>query len=51
LPIKFEDAIVEALGRSPERPVPLQGIEDLPQRFEVMDAHVDAIKAYLVANT
>ena len=51
LPIKFEDAIVEALGRSPERPEPLQGIEDLPQRFEVMDSDVDAIKAYLVANT
>ena len=51
LPTKFEDAIIEALGHSPERPEPLQGIEDLPQRFEVMDADVDAIKAYLVSNT
>ena len=51
LPAKFEDAIVEALGHAPERPAALEGIEALPQRFEVMDADVDAIKAYLVANT
>jgi threonine synthase len=51
LPIKFEDAIIEALGHSPDRPESLRGIEDLPQRFEVMNADVDAVKAYLVANT
>ena len=51
LPAKFEDSILEALGYLPERPTPLEGIEKLPQRFEVMDADVTAIKAYLVANT
>lgn len=51
LPAKFEDAIVEALGDTPERPAALEGIEKLPQRFEVMDADVNAIKAYIVANT
>jgi threonine synthase len=51
LPVKFEDSIIEALGHTPERPAPLAGIEDLPQRFEVMDVDVDAVKAYLVANT
>lgn len=51
LPAKFEDAIVEALGDAPERPAALEGIEKLPQRFEVMDADVNAIKAYIVANT
>ena len=51
LPIKFEDSILEALGHFPDRPTALKGIEDLPQRFEVMDADVDAIKAFLVANT
>jgi len=51
LPAKFEDAIVEALGHAPERPAPLEGIENLPQRFEVMNANVDEVKAYLVANT
>lgn len=51
LPAKFEDAITEALGHAPERPAALEGIEALPQRFEVMNADVDAIKAYIVANT
>lgn len=51
LPAKFEDAITEALGQAPERPAALNNIEKLPQRFEVMNADVDAIKAYIVANT
>lgn len=48
LPAKFEDAIVEALGRQPERPASLQGLESLPQRFEVMDADAAAIKQFIV---
>ncbi len=48
LPAKFEDAIAEALGHKPERPTDLAGLEDLPQRFEVMDADVKAIKQYIV---
>ena len=44
LPAKFEETIVEALGRRPERPAGLQGIEDLPQRVEVIDVSVDAVK-------
>jgi threonine synthase len=48
LPAKFEDAIAEALGHKPERPADLAGLEDLPQRFEVMDADVNAIKQYIV---
>ena len=51
LPAKFEDAIVEALGHAPDRPATLEGIENLPQRFEVMNADVDAVKSYIVANT
>jgi len=51
LPAKFEDAITEALGHAPERPSALNDIEQLPQRFEVMNADVEAIKAYIVANT
>lgn len=51
LPAKFEDAISEALGQLPERPAPLKGLEQLPQRFEVMDADVDAIKAFIVVHT
>jgi threonine synthase len=47
LPAKFEDAIVEALGEPPERPDDLVGLEDLPQRFVVMDADAEAIKRFI----
>jgi len=48
LPAKFEDAIVEALGHKPERPTDLMGLEDLPQRFDVMEADIAAIKQFIV---
>lgn len=51
LPAKFEDAIVEALGTVPERPAVLNGLEDLPQRFDVMDFDVEAIKQYITEKT
>ena len=51
LPAKFEEAIQEALGHAPERPEDLKGLEDLPQRFEVMDANVDVIKRFIVDHT
>jgi threonine synthase len=47
LPAKFEDALLEALGEVPPRPKRLQGIEDLPQKFTVMNASVDSIKAFI----
>ncbi|HAY10450.1 MAG TPA: threonine synthase, partial [Thauera sp.] len=46
LPVKFSETIVEALGREPERPADLAGIEALPQRVEVMAPDVDAIKRF-----
>jgi len=51
LAAKFEDAIQEALGHSPERPAELAGLENLPQRFEVMDADVEAVKRFITAHT
>ena len=51
LPAKFEDAIVEALGQPPARPTSLNGLENLPQKFTVMDADVAAIKQFIVTNT
>jgi threonine synthase len=51
LAVKFEDAIIEALGQAPQRPAGLIGIESLPQKFDVMDADVAAIKAFIVKNT
>jgi len=47
LPAKFEQTIVEALGRQPQRPAGLQGIEALPQRVQVMDVSVDAVKRFI----
>ncbi|NOU26003.1 MAG: threonine synthase [Methylotenera sp.] len=51
LPAKFEDSIIEALGKAPERPAALNNIEKLPQKFTVMDADIAAIKNYIVSNT
>ena len=50
LPAKFAETIQEALGREPERPAGLVGIENLPQRCEVMEADVVKLKAYIAAN-
>jgi threonine synthase len=51
LPAKFEDAIKEALNTLPERPNVLNNIEDLPQRFAVMDNDVNAVKQLIVEKT
>jgi threonine synthase len=48
-PVKFAETIQEALGREPPRPAELNGIEDLPQRVEVMDADIAAVKAYVAS--
>ena len=48
LPAKFEETIVEALGRRPERPAAMVGIEELPQRVEVMDIDADAVKRFII---
>lgn len=47
LPAKFEDTIREALGRAPERPAGYEGIEDLPQRYELIDADATAVKRFI----
>jgi threonine synthase len=48
-PVKFAETIQEALGCDPSRPQALEGIEALPQRVEVMDADVAAVKALIAA--
>ena len=47
LPVKFAETIQEALGRDPDYPPGCENLESLPQRFEVMDAEADAIKALI----
>jgi len=50
LPAKFAETIVEAIGREPDRPAAMQGIEKLPKRFEVMPADAARVKAFIAAN-
>jgi threonine synthase len=47
LPVKFAASIREALGRDPEVPPWLAGLEGKPHRVEVMAADVEALKAYI----
>jgi threonine synthase len=51
LPAKFAETIVEALGREPDRPAALRGIEALPKRFVVMKADAAAVKSYIAENS
>ena len=46
-PAKFDDTLREALGREPERPPELAGLENLPQRSVRMPADITALKHYI----
>ncbi len=48
LPIKFASTLVEALGRSPDRPAAFEGIEALPKRVLLMSADVEQVKQFIV---
>lgn len=50
LPAKFAETIVEAIGREPDRPAAMQGIEALPKRFERMPADAAQVKAFIAAH-
>ena len=50
-PIKFGETIREALEREPERPAAFSGIEDLPQRFEVLGNDAERVKAFVAERT
>jgi threonine synthase len=47
LPAKFDETIVEALGRHAPRPPGFEGIEERPQRFDVMKPDAEAVKRYI----
>ena len=49
LPAKFADTIRAALGREPERPAELAGLEKLPQRFRVIPNDVGVLKRIIEA--
>ena len=48
-PAKFAETLREALGRNPEIPADLQGLEALPQRVEVMPPDVEVVKTFIAA--
>jgi threonine synthase len=47
LPIKFEETILEALGRPAECPPAFKDIKSLPQRVESIPANVDVVKQFI----
>lgn len=48
LPVKFAETIREALGRDPEVPAGLEGLEKLEQHVTVMAPDTEAIKRFIV---
>ncbi|MCC6473035.1 MAG: threonine synthase [Burkholderiales bacterium] len=48
-PAKFAATIREALGRDPERPPGYEGLEARPQRFDLLEADAQAVKAFIRA--
>lgn len=51
LAAKFNETILEALGRDAARPGGFENIEALPQRFVVMQADVALMKAFIAEHT
>jgi threonine synthase len=49
LPVKFAETIREALGREPERPSEFIGLEERPQRVQVIEADVEIVKRHIAA--
>jgi threonine synthase len=50
LPVKFAATIAEAIGREPDRPAAMVGIEQLPKRFESVPADAQAVKRVIEAH-
>lgn len=51
LPAKFTETIELALGQPAPRPSGFEQMESLPQRFEVMEADVAGVKAFIQRHT
>jgi threonine synthase len=47
LPVKFAEAIREAIGHEPERPAGYENLEAMPQRVTVIDADPEQVKAFI----
>ncbi len=46
-PAKFPDAVNQAIGKGPERPASLDGLETREKRCEIIEAKTDVVKSYL----
>lgn len=49
-PAKFPDAVRQAIGKDPERPASLEGLEDREKRCELIAAETRRIKTFLAEN-
>jgi len=49
-PAKFPTAVNQAIGKGPDRPASLDGLEDREKRCEIIEAKTDTIKSYLAKN-
>jgi threonine synthase len=46
-PAKFGEAVARAIGRPPDLPPPLAGLQDKQRRCEIMDANVMKVRQYI----
>jgi threonine synthase len=49
-PAKFAETLHEALGREPQRPKAFEGLEQRPQRVELMEPDAAALERYIAAH-
>jgi threonine synthase len=49
-PAKFPDAVHQAIGKDPERPKSLDGLEGREKRCKIIEARTDTVKNYLSKN-
>ncbi|MGW8312363.1 MAG: threonine synthase [Desulfuromonadales bacterium] len=46
-PAKFPDAVNQAIGKNPERPASLNGLEERERRCELIEASTEEVKSFL----
>jgi threonine synthase len=49
-PAKFPDAVHQAIGRNPQRPTSLDGLEERPRRCETIAAETAVIEEFVSRN-
>ena len=49
-PAKFGDAVIKAIGKAPDLPPGLQGLENMESRCKVLDPHIEAVQDYIANN-